>query len=222
MKIIDSNAYTLEKIANTNKYTLYIKGEYKEQLYESLINLLPNVFYDEYDNKIIFLATSVMRIALNGKTCEKNEKIVHMINTLTNQMETLRMKSRLFFYGLDLTDILVINKNIFIIVNTNNLIELDKCQKATFTNPFELPYFSSPELLEIKSLPAEIDYRASYYSLGALIIYYLTNEYLFIGNEVMREANIEKCLQPLLNTKVYWFLKRCIKSKCEERILLFI
>ena len=95
-------------------------------------------------------------------------------------------------------------------------------EKATFTSPFDLPYFSSPELLEIKSLPAEIDYRASYYSLGALIIFYLTNKYLFLGNEVMREVDIEKCLQPFLNTKVYWFLKRCIKSDCEERILRFI
>ena len=229
MKLIDSNAYTLEKIVNTNKYTLYIKGPFKEQLYESITNMLPNVFYDDYDNKIIFLATSVMQLTTfkDKDLKKKDEKLVYLINSLTNQIESLRINSKLMFYGLDINDILVINEKWFIIVNTNNVIEIlnqnqNQKQKATFTSPFDLPYFSSPELLEIKSLPAEIDYRASYYSLGALIIFYLTNKYLFLGNEVMREADIEKCLQPFLNTKVYWFLKRCIKSDCEERILRFI
>ena len=92
----------------------------------------------------------------------------------------------------------------------------------TFNAPFDLPYFSSPELIELKTLPAKIDYRTSYYSLGALLTYFLLKEYLFVGNEVMREKAIEKCLNPIFYTKVYWFLKRCLKEKCNERILFFI
>lgn len=228
---IDTDAYTLEKIINTNKHKLYIKGRYKNHIYESLKNIIPDFFYEDCDENLIFLATTVVNLALfkeqqKDKKDEKDENVIHVINWLTIQIERLRINSNLIFYGLDLNDILVINNNIFIIVNSNNLIEMNENRnsnsKITFFSPFELPYFSSPELLNITSLPAEIDYRVSYYSLGALIIYYLTNKYLFLGNEVMREKDIEICLQPFLNTKVYWFLKRCIKSDCEKRILLFI
>jgi serine/threonine protein kinase len=118
----------------------------------------------------------------------------------------------------------MINDNLFIIVNGNNILELDEERKSyiTFNTPFDLPYFSSPELLELKTLPAKIDYRTSYYSLGALLTYFLLNKYLFLGNEIMREKVIEKWLQPIFYTKVYWFLKRCLKEKSNERILFFI
>jgi hypothetical protein len=227
-KNTDTDAYTLEKIINTNKHKLYIKGRYKNHIYESLKNIIPDFFYEDCDENLIFLATTVVNLALfkEQQKNKKDENVLHIINWLTIQIERLRINSNLIFYGLDLNDILVINNNIFIIVNSNNLIEMNENinnnSKITFFSPFELPYFSSPEMLNITSLPAEIDYRVSYYSLGALIIYYLTNKYLFLGNEVMREKDIENCLLPFLNTKVYWFLKRCIKSDCEKRILLFI
>jgi hypothetical protein len=147
-----------------------------------------------------------------------------MIKCLSEQMNKLKRFSNLIFYGFDLDDILVINKDTFIIVSSNHLLKIDdeRNNKIIFNCPFMLPYFSSPELIAVKSLPTEVDYRASYYSLGALITFCLTNKYLFIGNEVMREADIEKVLQPIFYTKVYWFLKRCLTQKYQQRQILFI
>jgi hypothetical protein len=233
MKILISKAYTLEKTPNSCSFSLYINGKNREQIYESISQILSNICYTCYDNqneKIVFLAETVITLS---DFCKKDnqdqkeqillEKTKYMIKMLSNQIEILKTKN-LAFYGFDLDDVLMINDNIFIIVNANNILELDKERKSyiTFNAPFDLPYFSSPELLELKTLPAKIDYRTSYYSLGALITYFLLKEYLFVGNEVMREKAIEKCLNPIFNTKVYWFLKRCLKEKSNERNLLFI
>jgi len=233
MKIMNTKAYTLEKAPNSCSFSLYINGKYKEQIYESISQLLTNTCYTCYDNqneKLVFLAETVTTLSVDSKNLEDQdqtqirlEKATYMIKMLSEQIEILKTKN-LIFYGFDLDDVLVINDNNFIIVNSNNILELDNERKSyiTFDTPFVLPYFSSPELLEIKSLPAKIDYRTSYYSLGALITYFLLKEYLFVGNEIMREKGIEKCLKPIFYTKVYWFLKRCLMEKCNERILLFI
>lgn len=235
MKIMNSKAYTLEKTPNSCSFSLYINSNHREQIYESISQILNNLCYTCYDNqneKLIFLAETVITLSdfckkVNQDQKQKEqillEKATYMIKNLSEQIEILKTKN-LAFYGFDLDDVLMINANIFIIVNANNILELDEERKSyiTFNAPFDLPYFSSPELLELKTLPAKIDYRTSYYSLGALLTYFLLKEYLFLGNEVMREKAIEKCLNTIFYTKVYWFLKRCLKEKCNERILFFI
>lgn len=222
MRQIDTFAYRLEKTPNSCSYSLYIKGDYKEELFLSLPQL-PNMFYDDQQNKIIFVAETVRQLLPQDKNTITYLRAIKMIKCLSNQINNLK-DNKLIFYGFDLDDILVINNETFIIVNTNHLLELDneRNNQIIFNCPFTLPYFSSPEIIAVKSLPTEIDYRASYYSLGALIIFCLTNKYLFIGNEVMREIDIEKVLEPIFYTKVYWFLKRCLKQKCEQRKILFI
>ena len=224
MNKIDTNGYRLEKTPNSCSYSLYIKGDYKEELFLSLPRI-PNMFYDDQENKVIFVAESVTQLL----PCVTEDIItylqaINMIKCLSEQMKNLKRMSNLIFYGFDLDDILVINKDTFIIVSSNHLLKIEdeRNNNIIFNCPFMLPYFSSPELISVNTLPTEVDYRASYYSLGALITFCLTNKYLFVGNEVMREADIEKVLQPIFYTKVYWFLKRCLKQNCEQRNILFI
>jgi hypothetical protein len=227
IKQIDTNGYRLEKTPNSCSYSLYIKGDYKEELFLSLPRI-PNMFYDDQENKIIFAAESVTKLLPQESQTIQNTitylQAINMIKSLSKQMNNLNIMSNLIFYGFDLDDILVINNDTFIIVSSNHLLKIDdeRNNKIVFNCPFLLPYFSSPELIAVNTLPTEVDYRASYYSLGALITFCLTNKYLFIGNEVMRETDIEKVLQPIFCTKVYWFLKRCLTQKYEERQILFI
>lgn len=230
IKQIDTNGYRLEKTPNSCSYSLYVKGDYKEELFLSLPRI-PNMFYDDQENKIIFVAESVTQllpyVTQESQTIQNTItylQAINMIKYLSKQMNNLKIMNNLIFYGFDLDDIFVINKDTFIIVSTNHLLKIDDERNINiiFNCPFMLPYFSSPELIAVNSLPTEVDYRTSYYSLGALITFCLTNKYLFVGNEVMREADIEKVLQPIFNTKVYWFLKRCLKQKYEQRQILFI
>ena len=88
--------------------------------------------------------------------------------------------------------------------------------------PFEHPYFSNPELLDLNVLPYEISKKCCYYSLGALIVFSLLNKYLLVGNELKTSQEIDKILEPLNNTKIYWFLKRCLDNDINNRKLLLV
>jgi hypothetical protein len=46
--------------------------------------------------------------------------------------------------------------------------------------------------------------------------------YLLVGNEVQSVEQINKSLVSIYNTKIYWFLKRCLDEDVHNRQLLFI
>jgi hypothetical protein len=228
MKIGDSAAYTLYKKKNSFSYTLQLK-EPNVLFMTLLTNLVPNAFYNdnEYDNEnenendvnhsIIFTANTVTPLTANAVKNNVNQ----MIRCLSKQLEYFH-DNNLAFYGFDLDDIIVINDTIFLIVNNKYSKTLDKERTITFYGPFSKPYFSSPELINLKCLPAKIDYQTSYYSLGALIVYYLfdINSTIFIG--LKRESLDDKVFESILNTKLYWFLKRCLNDNPKKRILLYL
>jgi hypothetical protein len=55
-----------------------------------------------------------------------------------------------------------------------------------------------------------------------LTVFLLLNEYLLVGNELKTIKEIDKILQPLYNTKIYWFLKRCLDDDINNRKLLLV
>jgi serine/threonine protein kinase len=91
-----------------------------------------------------------------------------------------------------------------------------------FYQPIKTPYFSNPEIMELTSLPSEINYKCSFYSLGVLVVLYLLNNFLLVGNEIKRVDEIENILRPIYNTKIYWFIKRCLEENIDKRVLLLI
>ena len=209
--MIKTNAYKIEHTNNTNSYTLYIKGpnHLKDEIYKSIsyTKLLSRAFYNDDDDvdgdiSIIFTAETVVtltRFLTKGKLT--NKKTVKMI------------------YNLE--DILVINDDTFFIANTKHLLDIKKDDCIYFYNPIDRPYFSNFELNKLTKLPSNIDYRSSYYSLGALILFCMMNVYIFAEIQDITE-DIDKILTPITHTKMYWFLKRCFNKKSEDRILLFI
>jgi hypothetical protein len=185
------------------------------------------MFYDDQENKIIFLAESVTKLLpCVTQVREKTKDTItylqatNMIKCLSKQMNNLKRMSNLIFYGFDLDDILVINNDTFIIVSTNHLLKIDdeRNNNIIFNCPFMLPYFSSPELISINTLPTEVDYRTSYYSLGALAIYCLFGKNIK-GLDII---DVKHILNPIYQTKLYWMLLKGIDSNYERRTLLFI
>ena len=150
-----------------------------------------------------------------------NQQITKMIYDLSKQIAYLEI-NMMSFYGYQLDDILLINDNTFFVASTKHLANINaKDYNIYFYKPIDKPYFSSPELNELTKLPAKIDYRSSYYSLGALILFCSTNVYIF-AEQIEEEQNLLDFLEPVNYTKPYWFLKRCFYKNCKERILLFI
>jgi hypothetical protein len=149
-----------------------------------------------------------------------NRMAIKMTHDLSKQIAYL--ETNFFaFYGYELDDILVINNDIFLIASIKHLLKIEPDNCIYFYNPIDKPYFSNPELIKLTKIPSKIDYRSGYYSLGALILFSLTNIYIFseIDDETLR---IDAILEPIYYTKIFWFIRRCFKEKSEERILLFI
>ena len=142
-------------------------------------------------------------------------KCIKMIDTLTQQIKYLE-QINYAFYGHNVSDILVINDDIFININANTLLPITN-NSITFLYPFEKPYFLNPEISTITRLPSKIHFKSGYYSLAALIIYCLLNEDIQ-DNKDNKDKKEEEVLKPIFYTKIYWFLKRCL----HKRILLLI
>ena len=229
--MIATKGYRIEQTNNTDRFTLYIKGSthLKDEIYKSIddTNILSTAFYNDETETIIFTAETVVTLtSFVKKGCLTMLEAIKMINDLSKQIAHLEING-FAFYGYDLDDIIVINDTIFIIVNTSNLLDVVE-DNIIFNSPIKLPYFSNPEVNKLTILPSTINYRSSYYSLGALTLFCLLNVYIYseldsysqIDSQL--ETSIDHILQPLYYTKMYWFLKRCLHKKSEQRILLFI
>ena len=201
-------------------YQLHVKGEQKHNLVLSIMmtKLLPGGIYNN-DGSISFVAEKVSNLEemlRNSRMCQNI--CVKMIYCILRQLEELnKCPTKLGFYGVDLSDILIINEDIFVIASASYLRYI-LSDNLVFYSPFHMPMFSSPEVLSIKSLPGEVHYKCFYYSLGKLCMHCLFND-----KEKEKEKDKDKdVLETISYTKMYWFLKRCLASDPNERSLLFM
>ena len=214
--------YDLTQI-NEYTYSLKIHGHNIIPLYQTIINMLKNAYYDNETETIIFTAENIkpLKNILFNKNDNKMglNQCIKMIDELTKQISYLKTINY-GFYGFDINDILVID-GIFLFCNTQYLYPLYK-DNFLFIEPISQPYFSSPEIIKLTILPTEINNKCSYYSLGVLVVFCLLNNYLLVSNELKTPEEIENIIKPIFNTKIYWFLKRCLEPNLEKRVLLLI
>lgn len=213
--------YILHKI-NEFTYSLKINGDNNDLLYSSIQQIVNNSHIDFENNQIIFNAEKIQTFK-QYLISQKQKQISHfncikLIYCLTTQIEYLHTLG-FGFYGFDINDILTID-DMFICCNTYFLSPIYN-DLFIFTSPIKKPYFSEPELYKLTSLPFEIHHKCSYYSLGLFIIYSL-NANLLVCKEIKSAEEIDKIIQPLYNTKIYWFLKRCFNKNTYDRNLLLI
>jgi len=200
-------------------YSLKIHGDYVSVLYQSIKKVMKSIHYDEEKSVIFFSAENVLSFKEYLLEHRTYKKCIKMIDDLTKQMINLK-KMGYGFYGFDINDILTID-NTFIFCSTENLLPVIE-DNIIFYFPIKTPYFSSPEIMKLTNLPSEINYKCSFYSLGVLVVFYLLNNYLLVGNEIKSVEEIENILLPLNNTKIYWFIKRCLEENIDKRVLLLI
>jgi hypothetical protein len=82
-------------------------------------------------------------------------------------------------------------------------------------------------MLKIKELPSHVHYKTSYFSLGCLLLYALTEGKEDFYTEYLKEIKCEKIHEYLnnlhfKNTKLYWLLSRCLVEEPKKRSILFI
>lgn len=161
------------------------------------------------------LETCILKAYVENKTnlhiyADKIEKLSNYNNKLDYNLVIYMMhclsKQQLFlekigysFYTFCLKDIVVIDDNFFFCINPELIMPINK-NIITFYKPPLKSEFSSSELVAITNIPFKLSYKTIYYSFGALAIYCLG------------ESSSYK------NTKLYWFIRRCI-GKLENKEL---
>ena len=96
--------------------------------------------------------------------------------------------------------------------------------KASSTPPFYSPEFK--EFLAKKTLPYEIHFKSGHYSFGLLCLYcYVSRSAaaapLDTATTTLDTATtLDTTLDPIINTKIYWFLKQVLQKDPRERRFL--
>ena len=157
----------------------------------------------------------------------------NMISNLSAQLSHLITKESQTIIGYAPENIIVINAQTFAFLDSELVAEIDPVGKemATISCPFKVTdFFASPEILKITELPSYVHYKTSYFSLGCLLLYALTEGRLEgedFYKEYLKELKCEKIHEYLTrlhfkNTKLYWLLSRCLVEEPKKRSILFI
>ena len=180
---------------------------------------------------IEFYATSVTYLSAVSLPLDYN-MVINILNCLRRQQDILYNKYNYGIYYIDLNDIIVIDSDIFIYTNPDGIKPLNSSGNFIFNSPFyrnSSSAFFSPELMKLDKIPATINYKCFYYSLGAFGIYCLFMKKLnnidnidTIDTIDTIEDTIEKILKPIYQTKLYWMLLRSCSIDHERRSILFI
>jgi hypothetical protein len=110
----------------------------------------------------------------------------------------------------------------FVFINGEKLLQKSRDNALLVDVPLQVnkqTSFLPLELAEseLKHLPMHLTATSWLYSLSSLCIYALLN-YKFKNGE----DDIERIGRPFLHTSLYFCLKRCMKTKPEKRVLLYV
>jgi hypothetical protein len=228
MNIIIFSTNEFDIYQDKNKKTLFTitsKNQNQPSLFRSIVNSKiinsSTIYYSNNENTLLIInALSIQKFEqfkekqkkINGSNKLSHNIIQTIIYSLSKQIFHLLHNESKCFYKLDPSNILVIDDCKFIYLSHEHLKDV-KDNQIHIYNPISKNIgFLSPELLNEKSLPIFINYKTIFYSLGLLILDNLTNT----TNEIQIETENNN------NTKLYYFLKRCLHEKHDKRFLLYV
>lgn len=115
----------------------------------------------------------------------------------------------------------------FAITNEANIHDIDDDNDMEITIPYDLSKqsskniaFYSPEHKEQiskKILPYKLHFKSSYYSVGLLCMYCYVSRNVSVITSKPDDSEFETLLAPIINTKIYWFLKQMLQEDPSER-----
>ena len=201
------------------KYKL-VFSEYSEALIKSIVHgrQIPDIsVYNDY-RTITFSATSVQTytefrdqqlLDRNGLKQLNYDQTMGLVSSLATQLKYLIEAQNSCFYLFDTDNLIVIDGNKFVYMSNDHLCNLmPDGTTMLLMQPFNRKEnFVSPELRRICCIPAKVDYRSAYYSLGALARHCLC---------------ADDDLDLIKGTKLYAMLQRCLAEDPCNRSILFI
>lgn len=213
---------------NVNRFSILFSTN-NEALIRSIVStkIILGATISENYNLVSFNASSVE--SLKQKQCHNGLKEMSynvrlkMVHDLSVQLNYLIKKYNNTFIGYNPENVIVIDGNKFIYISNEYLLDIDEEEEITITFPFSHnDFLMSPELYNIRELPAKVHYKTAYFSLGSMIIYdidFLKDEH----DKPMYTKIIDKLdSSPLKGSKLYWLIKRCLVEEPKSRCILFI
>ena len=212
-------------------FTITTTNKLLKPLFNSIVktNIINNSTIITENNEIksfIFKALSVKSFEhfkeehrkLNGSKKIQYNLILKIIYSLTKQIHYLLSNESKCFYKLDISNILVIDDCKFIYLSHEHLNDV-KENKIVIYRPISKTHgYLSPELKNAHSIPISINYKTIYYSLGLLILDNNSN----INTEEEINILLDNELKYIKDTKIHYFLKRCLCNDPNKRFLLYV
>ena len=141
---------------------------------------------------------------------------VKFMTSLGRQISSLESLQHTFAW-LDRRDIFLVNKQC-IYMGVDSICLINKNRHFTLScmvpsSPTHI--FLAPEVKNAESIPSQIYHTAVYYSLGAFANYCLSGDTdpTFVSNSFGLA---------IIDTKLYWFVLRCIHATPDKRLMLFL
>ena len=169
-------------------------------------------------DSVVLLKTLVNKLSYND--------LVFLFLSLKNQIDFLYKKHYGILY-FNINDIIAIKKNesyIFLFLNSSNLypINNDFLMVTQSFNKKNTNNFIPPELYGFNSIPFEVHYKVSFFSLSLLVSFVIEGKNIDIFDSDWSINDFVKICEPIDNTKLFWALLRCQKINPENRFLLWI
>lgn len=236
----------MERILKTDYFHIYKKNTiYKIDFFTSQYPLVQSLIKskciagastDESYKTITFKAESVKSLSQYIHECDvKNGRptlsiidATNMTYSLAQQLSTLITFSHHTILGYHPEYIIIINDKIAAFLGSEFVVEIDvNTNQSTVCCPYSpSDFFFSPEIVLTKELPMKIHYKTSYFSLACLIFYVLLGENEFYKEYIRdyQSINIIDYLEnhPVKDSKLYWFLSRCLTKDPNERSMIYV
>ena len=152
-----------------------------------------------------------------------------LIESIGRQLHELEMENKgISSFNLDDIKVFYDSDSIhFAITNEDKIHDIDDEHQLTISAPYQKEYttttakniaFHSPEFKEFiskKTIPYTLHFKSGYYSFGLLCMYcYVSRS---ASPPLQKDHDIEQILAPIINTKIYWFLKWVLHENPSER-----
>lgn len=220
LKLVKKNKDFFIKIKNTHQNKKFINS-FLDTSEEIEKKLNPETFKND-ELKIDLFVQKVISLTDYLKKNIEYEYLEKLYINLNEQITNLNNKG-IGLIKISHKDIFVLESLddvIFIFLNNDNLVDMDFNNKLLITKPFAKDNYCSPELNDIKKLPAAVTKSSVYWSLGKLILYCLKK---FKDKKyVNKNVNQENILNKIMNTRLYWSVQKNLEIKPEKRASLLI
>jgi hypothetical protein len=205
--------YPCQILCNSLVKTKILRGATISEDYKQIVFKAYSVqMYNELDKKYGIHLSAIIADSLSAQL----KYMVDTYNVTTN--------------GFNTEKIIVIDDIKAAFLDDDLIAEIDNDSCISIHHRFDVSnFFFSPEMKNINKLPARVNYKTTYFSLGCLLLHALLGrevfedfyqEYLLDSEDLTIKKYLDTCA--IRETKLYWLICRCLVQEPEKRSILFI